>query len=104
MQEEKRRSSAFELVRAVWNRRKWIALAAFAIPFTGAVTLASALPNIYSSTAMVIVQHRTEAAENDTRALETKLHTLSQENLSRSRLQELVERFDLYPEMRAGGN
>jgi polysaccharide biosynthesis transport protein len=103
MEEQKRRSSAFELVRSVWNRRKWVALAAFAIPFTGAVTLATSLPNIYQSTAMVIVQHKTEGAEGDTRELETRLHTLSQENLSRSRLQELIEKHDLYPELRAKG-
>jgi protein tyrosine kinase modulator len=35
-----------------------------------------------------------------TSALETRLHTISQEILGRSRLVELIGRFGLYPEMR----
>src|SRR5688572_17328429 len=106
MENDKRRGSAFELIRAVWNRRKWVAIVAFVVPMTGAMTMASSLPDIYESSAMVIVQHKSDSPTGapDTRELETHLHSLSQSNLSRLRLEELITRLDLYPEMRKRGS
>src|SRR5207245_1368513 len=62
------------------------------------------LPDLYRSTAALLVE-RPEVAEtfvksSVTSELETRLHTISQEILSRSRLQELITRFNLYPELR----
>src|SRR2546425_7214048 len=71
-------------------------------PFAASVALATALPYLYRSTATLLVE-RPEVSEtfvksSVTSELETRLHTISQEILSRSKLQDLIIRFDLYPE------
>jgi polysaccharide chain length determinant protein (PEP-CTERM system associated) len=62
------------------------------------------LPNVYRSTATVLVDRQqipeTFVRSTVTSALETRLHTISQEILSRSRLEELINRFGLYADLR----
>jgi polysaccharide chain length determinant protein (PEP-CTERM system associated) len=89
---------------ASWRRRKWLAIVVFVVPFTAAVTFAAFLPNIYESTASVLVE-RQQVPEGLVRPtvtgeLETRLRTISQETLSRSRLETLINRFGLYPDVR----
>jgi polysaccharide chain length determinant protein (PEP-CTERM system associated) len=89
---------------AIWGRRKWLAILAFVIPMSGAVGLIMFLPNIYRSTVTVLVD-RQQIPENFvqstvTSALETRLHTISQEVLSRGRLEELIQTFGLYQDLR----
>ena len=97
-------TSGLDILLEVWSRRKWLAILVFTGPCAVIVSLAIALPNLYRSTATLLVQ-RPEVSEifvksSVTSELETRLHTISQEILSRSRLQELILRFDLYPEFR----
>src|SRR5205807_6438154 len=91
-------------VLAVWSRRKWLAILAFAAPMSAAASLIIFLPNLYRSTATVLVdrQQIPEAFVRSTvtSALETRLQTISQEILSRSRLEALINRFDLYADLR----
>jgi len=92
------------MLLAVWSRRKWLAILAFAAPAAAAVSLITFLPNIYRSTATVLVdrQQVPEAFVRSTvtSALETRLHTISQEILSRSRLEALINRFGLYSDLK----
>src|SRR5881409_179398 len=102
--EVRRNTSGLDVLLEVWSRRKWLAILVFTGPFAVTVSLAIALPNLYRSTATLLVQ-RPEVSEtfvksSVTSELETRLQTISQEILSRSRLQELIIRFDLYPEFR----
>src|SRR2546427_8271169 len=102
MPEEARKGAGLELAMAVWSRRKWLAILVFAAPFSVAMSLGIALPNIYQATATVLVD-RQQVPESFVRptvtsALETRLHTISQEILSRSRLDALITRFGLYPD------
>jgi succinoglycan biosynthesis transport protein ExoP len=95
---------AIERLRAVWGRRKWLAVLVFALPFVAAVTVIFSLPAFYRSTAVVLVD-RQQVPESFvpatvTSELETRLHTISQEILSRSRLEALITRFGLYPALR----
>src|SRR3989454_6498551 len=95
-----RKGAGVELALAVWSRRKWLAILTFAAPFAVAMSLGMALPNIYQATATVLVD-RQQVPESFVRptvtsALETRLHTISQEILSRSRLEALITRFGLY--------
>ena len=95
-------------LRAAWGRRKWLAIFCFALPFTAAVALIMSLPDIYRSAATVLVE-RQQVPESFVRAtvtseLETRLNTISQEILSRSRLEALITRFRLYQDVRAGGS
>jgi protein tyrosine kinase modulator len=108
MQDEAVRSGSMtEMVKSAWGRRKWLAIVVFAVPFVTAVSLIMFMPGIYRSTATILVD-RQQVPESMVRptvtsALETRLHTISQEILSRSRLDALVRQFDLYPELRQSG-
>jgi len=89
---------------AIWRRRKWIALLAFTAPLSVVVGLVTSLPNIYRSTATVVVE-RQQVPEAFVRPtvtgeVETRFQTISQEIFSRSTLASLIERFHLYPRLR----
>ena len=104
MTEEARKRAALDKLLAIWSRRKWLALLAFAAPLAGGVSLFTFLPNIYRSAATVIVD-RQQVPESFVRstvtsAVETRLQTISQEVLSRSRLEALIQRFGLYADLR----
>lgn len=100
--------SGLELAAGVWRRRKWIAAAVFAAAFTAAASIVTFLPDVYRSTATVLVErHQVPEAfvkSSITGELETRLQTISQEILSRGRLEELTTRFDLYPSLRQGSS
>lgn len=100
------KGAGIDRIRAVWNRRKWLAIVVFLIPLTGVVSLVMALPNVYRSTATVLVE-RQQLPEDLVRAtvnseVEIRLRTLSAEILSRSRLEALIRRFGLYRELTEG--
>jgi polysaccharide biosynthesis transport protein len=89
---------------AVWYRRKWLAVLVFGAVLAVMVPVPLNLPNIYSSTATVLVEHQQippgavgYSADSE---LETRLRTISEQILSRSRLYDLINQFDLYPELR----
>src|SRR2546428_2634172 len=104
MAEETAKGAGLEGLLAGWSRRKWLAVLAFAFPSSAAASLLAFLPNIYRSAATVLVERQQvpEAFVRSTvtSALETRLHTISQEILSRSRLETLINRFGLYPDLR----
>jgi len=93
-----------DLLTAMWRRRKWLAIVVFVAAASAAGSLVAFLPNIYSATTMVLVegQQVPEALVKPTvtGAFETRLHAITQEILSRARLEELITRFDLYPQLR----
>src|SRR5712692_3276066 len=102
--EDRRNTSGLDVLLEVWSRRKWLAILVFLGPFAGTVSLATALPDLYRSTATLLVE-RPQVAEtfvksSVTSELETRLHSISQEILSRSQLQDLITRFDLYRDFR----
>jgi protein tyrosine kinase modulator len=99
--------SGFDRVRAIWRRRRWVALAVFLVLVAASMSFAMSLPGLYRSTATVLVQ-RPQVVETFVRPtvtgeLDARLLTISQEILSRARLQELINRFDLYPNPRGSG-
>ncbi len=104
MASEVRKGAGLDLLFAVWSRRKWLAILAFAAPLSAAVSLIAFLPNIYRSTATILVDRQqipeTFVRATVTSALETRLHTIRQEILSRTRLEDLITRFGLYPDIR----
>lgn len=96
--------SALGLARTLWGRRKWLAILVFATVFMAAVSVVLGLPTLYRATTVVLVQQE-QLLPSFTRSsmpgeLEQRLQGISQEILSRSRLQELITRFDLYPTLR----
>jgi succinoglycan biosynthesis transport protein ExoP len=106
--DEAPKGAAVDRIRAVWNRRKWLATLVFLVPLTGAVSLVMALPNVYRSTASVLVE-RQQLPEDLVRTtvnseVEIRLRTLSAEILSRARLEQLIRRFGLYRELSEGAS
>jgi len=89
---------------AVLRRRRWSALFTFVGAMTAIISVVWFLPDVYRSTATVLIDRQQIPDElvrsTVTSGLEIRLHTISQEILSRSRLQALIERFDLYPDLR----
>src|SRR5262245_43709543 len=99
-----RSRSPLDMLQAVWGRRKWLAILVFAVPIAAGVPLITFLPDLYRSTASVIVENQ-QVPESFVRptvtgAVELRLNTISQEVLSRARLAKLIETFDLYTELR----
>jgi protein tyrosine kinase modulator len=107
MADETPSRSPVDTVLAVWSRRKWLAILAFAAPLVGGVSLTMFLPNIYRSTATIMAERQQVpdffVRSTVTSAVESRIQTISQEVLSRSRLEGLIDRFGLYSELRGGG-
>jgi succinoglycan biosynthesis transport protein ExoP len=105
MEQEGRKGSMLDQVKAMWGRRKWLAIFTAAAAFTAAVSVVLFLPNLYLSTVTVLVD-RHQIPEAFVKAtvqseLEPRLHMVSQDIMSRARLLALIERFNLYPALRA---
>ena len=87
-----------EQIAEIWDRRKWLALAVFALTAAAGVSLAFSLPSIYRATATVIVeQSRTPAMPGE---VESRLQLISQEILSRARLETVIGSLRLYTALR----
>jgi polysaccharide chain length determinant protein (PEP-CTERM system associated) len=100
-----RRGAGLDRLRAVWSRRKWLGLVVFVLPLAAALSVITGLPDLYQSNALVLIE-RQQVPEafvrpTVTSQLEIRLQTISQEILSRSRLESLITRFNLYPELRS---
>ncbi|MGZ5475751.1 MAG: GNVR domain-containing protein [Thermoanaerobaculia bacterium] len=104
MAESTIRDSGFDIALSILRRRKWPGVIAFASMLSLAVPFALFLPNIYRGVATVIVEDQ-DPSSTLVRAsvpeLETRLVTIQQELLGRTRLSDLIARFNLYPGGRA---
>jgi polysaccharide biosynthesis transport protein len=99
-----RKGQGLERALAIWRRRRWLALPAFGLPLVTAVALILSMPSAFESRALVLVDRQQVPEEyvrsTITSALEVRLRTISEEMLSRSRLDALITRFGLYPKLR----
>jgi len=107
MNDRPRGNAGIEYVLEVWNRRKWVALLAFAAAFAVFISLTVWLPDLYRATATVLVetQQLSEAfvMPSVTAELETRIQTIRQEVMSRVRLGNLITQLNLYPDLRKKG-
>jgi polysaccharide chain length determinant protein (PEP-CTERM system associated) len=96
-----------DLARAVWARRKWIAVLAFIGPLAAVVSVLAFVPRLYEAKATILVERQQvpEALVKSTvrDEMDTRLHAIHEEVLSRARLEELIAHFNLYPETRTNG-
>jgi polysaccharide chain length determinant protein (PEP-CTERM system associated) len=88
------------------RRRRVLAIGVAAAVLAAAASFAMFLPDLYRASAVVLIDR--PVAEGFVRPavageLESRLHVIKQETLSRERLTGLVQRFDLYPELRENG-
>ena len=108
MPNEARTGSMVDRLLGVWQRRRWLGIVIFLVVAAGAVSLAKYLPDLYRAKATVLVERR-QVPESFVRSsvtgeLETRLQTISQEVLSRAKLEQLITRFDLYRNARRTGS
>jgi succinoglycan biosynthesis transport protein ExoP len=86
------------------RRRKWPMLVVFLVVVTAFGSTVTFLPDVYQASATVLIERQQIPDDlvrsTVTSALEVRLQTISQEILSRTRLQELVQRLGLYTDER----
>lgn len=92
----------------ILRRRRLLALSTFAAVLAATVSFAVYLPDIYQGQALVLIERPVDenivrSAESAPGELESRLHIIKQEILSRERLLGLINRFHLYPKLLAKG-
>jgi polysaccharide chain length determinant protein (PEP-CTERM system associated) len=91
----------------ILRRRKWLILGCFLPALLVAVVVASMMPAVYESEALVLVvpQRIPEKFVSPTVTTDVadRIRTISQQILSRTRLERIIEEFNLYPEQRRRG-
>lgn len=96
--------SALNMVQRLWKRRRWLAIGIFAVSFAAAASFIFSLPDIYSSTATVLVNNvntgQDPGPNGQNNGSDSRLDAVSTEVQSRDRLLDMINRFDLYPELR----
>jgi succinoglycan biosynthesis transport protein ExoP len=104
MHEDEREESAVRrAVRAAW-RRRWLAMAVFSVLAVVIASIVAALPNVYQSTSTVLVEIQ-QVSEDlvkpiTTSEVETRLRSISEQIVTRERLLQVIDEFDLYPDLR----
>ena len=97
-------STPGELVELAW-RRKWIILVPFLVITGVASFLAYALPAAYRASTTILVERakvpETFVKSTVTSRIEDRLATVTEQILSRTRLENIIRQFDLYREERA---
>ena len=104
MAAQERQGSGIHQALEVWGRRRWTGIILFLAASVPALSFVASLPDIYKATATVLVE-RQQIPETFVRPavsdeLETRLHAISEEVLSRSRLSDLVAQYEPYPALR----
>jgi polysaccharide chain length determinant protein (PEP-CTERM system associated) len=93
-----------ELALDMLRRRLWLAITLFSVVVTAVVSLTVFLPNIYTTTALILVEGQQIPQDyvrsTVTMGLERRLQTINQEILSRSKLEQLAEQFGLYQDLK----
>jgi polysaccharide chain length determinant protein (PEP-CTERM system associated) len=92
-----------EIVRIAW-RRKWWALLPAVVIAVSVCMWARRLPNLYrSDTLILVVPQRVSESyvrSSVTGRIEDRLQSISQQILSRTRLERIIQDFNLYPQQR----
>src|SRR6185312_6919439 len=81
--------------------RKWLVLGVFALITTATVIVSSQMPDVYSSETVILVDPQ-KVPDSYVKATVTgdvrnRLGTLSQQILSATRLQKIIDNLNLYP-------
>ena len=96
-----------EDILRILRRRYWLLLLPLAIVSAAAVVFARTLPNWYHSETLILVVPQ-RVPENYVKStvtsrIEDRLHSISQQILSRTRLERVIQDFDLYRDERRTG-
>ena len=92
-----------DLLRLAW-RRKWLIVLPFVLIGTATVVVSDRLPDRYRSETLILIVPQRIPAEyvrsTVTARIEDRLQSISQQILSRTRLEQIVEDLDLYQDDR----
>ena len=92
-----------DFLQIAW-RRKWLLLLPVVVGAIAAVVWAHSQPNLYrSETVILVIPQRVPdnyVRSTVTTRLQDRLQSISQQILSRTRLERIIQDFNLYPEMR----
>ena len=107
MSAEFRQRRPSEYLQLFWRRKWMIILPALALAAAIAVVVWR-LPNVYESTALLIVQPPTipnmvAPTSNDSGALSSRLDSMTQQVQSRSSLEPMIQKYSLYEKERKNG-
>jgi len=102
-----------ELILQIAWRRKWLIIVPAVVIITGVVTWTRQLKDVYKSDALIqivpprvpqnLVQGSSRSANTERTSVEARVRTISQQVLSRSHLEKIIEDFGLYPQARKTG-
>ncbi len=105
MKDENDGRTLIETALEIWRRRKWLLMISFLSVFGLVAGLVQALPDLYRSSTTLIVGQDDVAESlvenNVSTELELRLGIIRQALMSRGQLQDVIEQFNLYSEMRA---
>jgi polysaccharide chain length determinant protein (PEP-CTERM system associated) len=92
-----------DILRMLWYRR-WIVFSIAAFVTLGAIALSMQIPNTYrSETLILVIPQRvpeTYVKSTVTMRIEDRLRSIQEQILSRSRLEKVIDDFNLYPDLR----
>ncbi len=95
-------------LKAILKRRKWALILPPVVIFAVAVIVALALPPVYRSTATILIEEqeipKEYAISMVTSYAEQRIQTYTQRIMSSSRLTEIINRFNLYRDLREKRN
>lgn len=95
---------SFDTLLHIVRRRKWLIILPAIIVAAGGAWWVQQLPNVYrSDTLILVVPQRVPESyvkSTVTSRIEDRLQTISQQILSRTRLEQIIQDFNLYPERR----
>ncbi|MBU0482803.1 MAG: chain-length determining protein, partial [Proteobacteria bacterium] len=89
---------------AIVKRRKWSFILPATIVFVAAAVVALALPSVYKSTSTILIEEQDIPAEfvmtSVTSYAEQRLQSIHQRIVSYTKLLEMINRFNLYPDLK----
>jgi len=97
------RDSAVDIALGIVKRRMWSGIAVFVTTLSLAIPIAMFLPDVYRGVTTVLIENQDASAAFARGAvpeLETRMMTIQQELLSRTRLSRLIKELNLYPSWR----
>lgn len=101
MRGDPRGVSALDRLRELARRRKWPALLVFSFVASCALAVVAGLPEVYRATATILVEPPKGLEVATPEEVEARLHLITEEIQSRSRLLELIEQFHLYASLKS---
>ena len=101
MRGDPRAVSALDRLRDLVRRRKWPALLAFSFMSSCALAAVAGLPQVYRATATILVEPPQGLEVAAPEEVEARLHLMTEEIQSRSRLMDLITRHHLYAALRS---